>query len=328
MGIKSFNVMTLSKAGLADPRQVGYYDSVEIIKDELFKTQRSFVKIGWYLKHIREEELYKEGGYQNIWECASDLFSLTQSTASRFMKICEKFSENNDSPELDRRYEGFDKSQMIEMLPLNQEQIKQISPDMTVKQIRQIKENSHKETEENRESYIPGQTSIEKDFPEYLPDDRDEKPACKEGERPGAETDTPSIQKMDLPEAAYDTETIIDGKYTEMMEHEEPPETELSLLKNNDQRKEWLNNFKAWGMWYRDENIDVNYYKYDFPDGSRLVVAEFPQRFNFWSKKPQDEHYYHLVEKKKEGCLLGGSYRNHTDSETDLVEFLKKQQKG
>jgi hypothetical protein len=304
MGIKSFNVMALSKAGLADPRQVGYRDSIEIIKDELFKTQRSFVKIGWYLKHIREEELYKEGGYQNIWECASDLFSLTQSTASRFMKICEKFSENNDSPELDKRYEGFDKSQMIEMLPLNQEQMKQISPDMTEKQIRQMKESSHKETEVQKETHIPGQTSIEKDFPEYLPDDRDEKSVGKE--------------------------TIVDGEYTELkesVEHEEPPEAELPMLKNSNQCKDWLNRYKAWGMWYRDENIDVNYYKYDFPDGSRLVVAEYPQRFNF-CMKPQDEHYYHLIEKKKEGRLHDGSYHHHADNESDLVEFLKRQQTG
>lgn len=37
---------------------------------------------------------------------------------------------------------------------------------------------------------------------------------------------------------------------------EEPEQPELPKLKNNDQRKEWLNNYKDWGLWYRDENID------------------------------------------------------------------------
>lgn len=233
-------------------------------------------------------------------------------------------------PNWTKRYERFDKSQMIEMLPLNQEQMKQISPDMTVKQIRQIKEGSHKETEERKETHFPGQTSIEKDFPEYLPDERDEKAVCKETEKPEPETVTQPVQKMDWPKAASDAETIVDGEYTELkepVEQEEPPETELPVLRTNSQRKEWLNHYKAWGMWYRDENIDVNYYKYDFPDGSRLVVAEYPQRFNF-CKKPQDEHYFHLIEKKKEGVFCDGSYRNHADKEADLMEFLKKQQEG
>ena len=55
---------------------------------------------------------------------------------------------------------------------------------------------------------------------------------------------------------------------------------ELPKFKNNDQRKEWLRNYKDWGLWYTDRNIDVNYYKYDFADGSRLVVAEYQNRIN------------------------------------------------
>ena len=105
---------------------------------------------------------------------------------------------------------------------------------------------------------------------------------------------------------------------------------ELPALKNNDQRKEWLANFKSWGLWYRDENIDVNYYKYDFIDGSRLVVAEYPQRYCYWNGRRKDEHYFHLIEKDKKGYngnAYDEQYRQQTDSETYLVEFLKNLQK-
>lgn len=105
---------------------------------------------------------------------------------------------------------------------------------------------------------------------------------------------------------------------------------ELPALKNNDQRKEWLVNYKSWGLWYRDENIDVNYYKYDFIDGSRLVVAEYPQRYCYWNGRWKDEHYFHLLEKDKKGYngnAYDEQYRNQTDSETYLVEFLKNLQK-
>lgn len=111
---------------------------------------------------------------------------------------------------------------------------------------------------------------------------------------------------------------------------EEPEQPELPKLKNNVQRKEWLNNYKEWGLWYRDENIDVNYYKYDFVDGSRLVVAEYPQRERGWTPEKIDEHQYHLIKKDREGYgsrLYDCKYTHDTDSETCLIEFLKKIQK-
>ncbi len=108
------------------------------------------------------------------------------------------------------------------------------------------------------------------------------------------------------------------------------PQPELPILKNNDQRKQWLGDYKTWGLWYRDENIDVNYYKYDFEDGSRLVVAEYLQRQDYWKKnKIEDEHFYHLLQAGKEGYGFNYNekYRNSTDSETYLVDFLKNLRK-
>lgn len=120
---------------------------------------------------------------------------------------------------------------------------------------------------------------------------------------------------------------------TVMNPPEEPEQPALPKLKNNDQRKEWLNNYKEWGLWYRDENIDVNYYKYDFEDGSRLVVAEYPQREQAWKCVPRDEHYYHLLEKRRRKAgttdeIYDHQYIQYADSETYLVEFLKNLQKN
>lgn len=391
MGVKHFDVMNLGKTGLIDPEQLGYQDSVEIIKDESLKVQKSFVKIGWYLKHIRDNELYKEDGYNSIWECAADQLGYSQSTASRFISICEKFSKNHNSPELDAKYAGFDKSQMIEMLPMETEQLEKVTPNMTVKEIRDIKiKNKAPEPQEDKKTNddIPGQTSIEKDFPEYLPD---EQPLVQD--EVGTESYATSHRENDLcpPSASScirqewgtaheqqeagkkecekcwehykrlsptdsgdiqgEADNVIDGEYREVREteaaeetiatsqlsdsdKEEPtpepePQPELPILKNNDQRKQWLEDYKAWGLWYRDEHIDVNYYKYDFSDGSRLVVAEYPQRYGYWNDERSDEHYYHLLEKNKKSYkkTYDEQYRNQIDSETYLVEFLKNLQK-
>lgn len=63
---------------------------------------------------------------------------------------------------------------------------------------------------------------------------------------------------------------VYDLENTQREEEMEQPE--IPVLKNNEQRKQWLSEYKAWGLWYRDENIDVNYYKFDFPDGSRQTL--------------------------------------------------------
>lgn len=120
---------------------------------------------------------------------------------------------------------------------------------------------------------------------------------------------------------------------TVMNPPKEPEQPELPRFKNNDQRKEWLRSYEDWGLWYTDKNINVNYYKYDFADGSRLVVAEYKNRINGWNgKEKEDEYYFHLLEKDKkpygDGKPYDKQYMNATDSETYLVEFLKNLQKN
>ena len=120
-----------------------------------------------------------------------------------------------------------------------------------------------------------------------------------------------------------------DSAEAEQLKNQEQPE--LPAMKNNNQRKAWLKNYKAWGLWYRDEHIDVNYYKYDFEDGSRLIVAEFPQREHIWTDEKYDQVYYHLIEcgkrKYRSDKVYEDKYQYHSNSETELVEYLKKIQK-
>lgn len=332
MAIKPFDVMNLG-AGLFDPDEMGYRDSLDVIKEESVKIKKSFVKIGWYLKHIQDNELYLEDGYANINECAKEQLGYSQSTVSRFISICEKFSKNHNSPELDEKYSGFDKSQMMEMLPLSAEQLEQVTQDMTVKQIREIKKGKEKKAEGIKiqeavsDVVLPGQTSIEEDFPEYMPGTSDSKASDSQEESYAT---------------SHNNNSVVDGTYREVetiapMVSEETAQAqpEFPVLKNADQRKEWLKNYKDWGLWYRDENIDVNYFKFDFPDGSRLIVAEYPQRQYTYSSNPKDEYFYHLLEKRKNkkeygyGRAYDEKYWYQPDSETYLIEFLKNiQRKG
>lgn len=125
-------------------KDVGYEDSIDIIRDNFVEARKSFVAIGYYLKHIKEKELYKEGNYQNIWECAEGEFGLSASAASNYMKMNDAYSVNGDTPILDEKYKGFSKSQLQEMLALTEKKREEIQPEQTVREIREIAKEEKK----------------------------------------------------------------------------------------------------------------------------------------------------------------------------------------
>lgn len=559
-----------------------YTEAKDILQEKLMNIKMNFIAAGYYLKYIRDNKLYLEEGYKSIWEFAENKYGIQRTTASRWMLMNDRYSVDGNSPILIKEYRVFGKSQLQEMLYLEDEQMEQVTPDMTVKDIRKLREepgeepvsilgyplrvypedslisipgcgkqdcfSCHRDGCELRqvecwcveapcgnpfpcttmdvvgnlreeigekcqfvnndladhragdgepvpcckkcaepcalacdrairamsereergngkmcdvahdgkcihrpefsctlpessklaigdgvdcyekccwdcpkrgdcgyrcnsasghpvrsaEEQLPGQMFVE-DYPELLPEeqksnskiDNDENNIVDEqseavvdaeykevaaGNADNAEIYRPKATNLDeltfselaIREYLEDEERTLteyvqcdqqekgfpenvlmkqkmlvkalrlllesevawdDQNDSDEPEELEPAQLELPVLRNNDQRKEWLNNYKAWGLWYRDKNVDVNYYKYDFSDGSRLVVAEYPQRRRYWNPKELvDEHYYHLLEKNRKyygsDKTFEQPYMHSTDSETYLVEFLKNLQKG
>ena len=115
----------------------------------------------------------------------------------------------------------------------------------------------------------------------------------------------------------------------------DPEQQSLPLMKNNDQRKEWLRNYKEWGLWYTDEHIGARYYKYDFENGARLIVEEYdPEPVCNSPWVPNEPYYMHLVggpEPERNNGIpkwtYHSKYNKYPNSETELVEFLKGVQK-
>lgn len=116
------------------------YDTTKrIIRADLANMQRSFIDIGCQLMQVRDRELYKDGGYDSVWAFAEQEFGIQRSTASRWMKMCQKFSVDGSSPVLKDEYKDFGKSQLQEMLYLEDEQLEEVTPGMTVKEIRELR---------------------------------------------------------------------------------------------------------------------------------------------------------------------------------------------
>lgn len=117
-------------------------------------------------------------------------------------------------------------------------------------------------------------------------------------------------------------------------QEEEPEQPELPRLKNNEERKAWLQNYRDWGVWYKDEHIGATYYKYDFDNGARLIAEVYTILSDKYMPE-YESYYFHLVggpEPERKGGIpkwtRRETYNKFPNSETELVEFLKEIQKG
>lgn len=289
--------------------EMDYQHSVRIIGEEMQKTKQSFIKIGWYLKHIKDRKLYERDGYPNIYKFAEDKFHISQPTATRFMNLCIKFSAGSDSAELDKRYEGFTVSQLVEMLPLKPGQKEKVTPDMTVKQIREIKKEGKREP------------------PKEMPEDVSD--FLGQG-RPG---DTYATSHK--------------GGTVKACPEKKSGEPGLPEFNNDAGCRGWLRDVEAWGLWYEDNHIHARYYKHDFPDGSRIIAVRYRDACPPCMPGPQGqrtgqveddgsyygEPYYHMIYSESHleshKGQQGNHCRNYTHEETpteEIVVFLKELQ--
>lgn len=116
-----------------------YQDIKNKIKTKLNETVNNFVLIGFYLKQVRDSALYTQDGYKNMEEFARGEFNISASTASRFMDINTRFSEDGNSQILKLEYANFGYSKLQEMLTVKDEDLELITEETTVKQIRELK---------------------------------------------------------------------------------------------------------------------------------------------------------------------------------------------
>ena len=146
-------------------------DAKTFIKSNITTAARSFIAIGFYLKCVRDRGLFAEDNYQDVWDFAKSEYGISKSTASRYMSMNDRFSENGNSPNIKTEYRAFGKSQLQEMLYLEDEQLDQVKPGDRVEDIRNLRR-----PKEIPYIELPGQMDFEIDFPDILPPDQIEQP--------------------------------------------------------------------------------------------------------------------------------------------------------
>lgn len=119
--------------------QEGYIEIKGKIREKLNETVNNFIIIGYYMKQVRDNGLYRQDGYRNMAEFAMQEYNLSESTANRFMDINTMFSADGNSPEIKEEYRNYGYSKLQEMLTMKEEDLTLVTEDSTVKQIREIK---------------------------------------------------------------------------------------------------------------------------------------------------------------------------------------------
>jgi hypothetical protein len=91
-------------------------------------------------------------------------------------------------------------------------------------------------------------------------------------------------------------------------------------LKNEKERKEWLKRFRSWGVWIEVPELDQSYYRYNFANGTSLIVL-VANSFNVWSDSTSHSFElirYSIIDDKR------SSYDSSGVSFSDVVNWLTK----
>ena len=454
-----------------------YDEAKRILREKLDYMKKNFIAAGYYMKYIRDNELFRQDGYESIWEFAEDNYGIRKSTASRWMAMNDKFSQGGNSPILSEEYRDFEKSQLQEMLYLDDKQMETVTPKMTVKEIREVRkpeepvrelrkpdetdreylkaaarhlilswhdwflqdhmsrvqlvdkspeeikkkigknhrwwhfstekgvarinlfddcvqiwdeknecigdfdwfylaaaiqsmwnivalENAQKlrqesvatSQQEEPEPALDMNPPEEPSEPEVVAEESvevvdvaEEKPAEELYEETSDQSDIDLLREeldkakntLDLMLSCYSTydirvrkQKLLIGALAGMIcdldvvipEPVQPELTELPVLKNNDQRKEFLSRYQTWPIWFEVPEASEVYHRFDLPDGSSIVICEYHMWLG-WKERYSDENPDSIGTRE---YLLRPGYHYLEDCKTNttaLVEHLKKVQK-
>ena len=309
--------------------------SFNYVKQDITDVKKRYMSLGFHLHEMEMYRYHEELGYDNFYECIEKNFHMDKSAVSRVIAVWNEFCSKDDSNSkkmwVDDKYEKYSYSQLVEMLPLKEKERFKVNADMTVSQIRNYKRSLKEKAKEQKSltdilntSDTLVQTSKKKKsvatsqpVPEkkVLPYER----GCITGKSPNGTCVCCGCNET--VECCADCKEDCNGKCG-WIEDKEPVITqpELPVMKNMAQREEFINSYKSWNIWCRNECTEETFYRYDLPDGYAIVVKNYPYYIEWTKEESETEEYY----------LLDSGYRHFADCKTNMTvlkEHLKNMNK-
>lgn len=138
-----------------------FFDCYKNIVECNNEVLNNFILIGKYLKTIKENSYYKLLNYENIYDFSKNEFNYSLTTTKNMIAVFDKFVEpttkSSFRPELLKKFDGYNYSQLVELLPVEESKLESFDSNMTVKEIRIKKlENKLNKDIDKVNSYFSG----------------------------------------------------------------------------------------------------------------------------------------------------------------------------
>lgn len=220
--------------------------------------KQNFLLLGFladYAIHGNGPSLFHTKPYYFVGflEFARTKFQVEKSTVYAAMNCFQSFCAKSDKTgfALKPEYQDFSQSQLVEMLPLSVDQRKKVKPSMTVKDIRQLKKSLLPPKPKKAEDLYGSGSKLLKEL----------------GIVKDVSSDEQFSGRPEIP-APEPKEAIV-------VEPAQPAtSSNMVVLTNEKQRKEWLHNYEKWGVWLDVPALGMKYYRYDFGNGDYVIVTE------------------------------------------------------
>lgn len=209
-------------------------------------------------------ELLLKSKYNGDYYNRKKLFKalgISNKQANRYCACYEKFMTLDDiGSKLKEPFVLFTSSKLFELLPLSYSKLiefienKQITPNMTVKEIREFLKSIEEKTEASED----------------------------------------------------EEKTLVDE------------EDKFLILKNDTARKDFLENYKTWGLWFEEQRLKLKYYRCKI--GNKILVAVFGKViWSPWNADPEirDDHKFYFMSDNDELIL-------DPTCETEILKVMSK----
>lgn len=122
----------------------GAKGSYEYIKNDIQDIKTRYIALGFHLSEFDRNEYYKEYGYSSLDSFVLANFNIDNKNLSRILSVYNKFGEPYKMY-ISEKYSTYSYSQLSEMVTLKEDDLKNINPAMTVRDIREYKKSLKKE---------------------------------------------------------------------------------------------------------------------------------------------------------------------------------------
>lgn len=116
-----------------------YNEFKSALDTELQNQAEGFVRTGYLLKKARDTEILRESGYTTVAEFAKAEYGLSKDIVSRYIAINDRYAVDGYSDKLQEKYQGYGIAKLQEMLTLSDDVVDLLSPEMSKREIQDVK---------------------------------------------------------------------------------------------------------------------------------------------------------------------------------------------